>query len=128
MATAKTGARSGAGPATRGTPGGRRSRLWPKLLLGLGVLALILGWYYRETVVDQAVTGTAYGARVACSCHFVAGRSLDDCEKDFEPGMGLVSLSADTDAKSVTASVPLVASQTASFKEGYGCMLEKWPG
>ena len=94
----------------------------------LGVLALVLGWYYRESVQERAVTGTAYGARVACSCHFVSGRSLDDCEKDFVPGMALVSLSADTDAKSVTASVPLVASQTASFKEGYGCMLDKWPG
>ena len=117
MATANKAARTN--PATR-------RRRWPKAVLGLGVLAALVAWYYRDTVMDQAIAGTAYGARVACSCRFVGGRDLGDCEKDFEPGMGLVSLSEDADAKSVTASVPLLASQTATYKEGYGCVLEKW--
>jgi hypothetical protein len=117
MATAKTAPRDN--PALR-------SRRWPKIVLALGVIAAIGAWYYRDTVMAQAVTGTAYGARVACSCRFVGGRDLKDCEKDFEPGMALVSLSEDADAKSVTASVPLLASTTATFKEGYGCVLEKW--
>jgi hypothetical protein len=117
MATAKKPARTN--PATR-------KRRWPKLVLTLGILAALAAWYYRDTVMAQAVTGTAYGARVACSCRFVGGRALGDCEKDFEPGMALVSLSEDEDARSVTASVPLLASTTATFKEGYGCVLEKW--
>lgn len=101
-------------------------RIWPRIVLALGVLMLVLALFYRDTMIDRALTGTAYGARVACSCHFIAGRSLDDCRKDFEPGMGLVSLSADMDAASVTASVPLLASQTATYLEGYGCVLERW--
>ena len=117
MATAKT--------VSRGNPA-LRSRRWPKVLLAVGVIAALLAWYYRDTVVDRAVTGTAYGARVACSCRFIGGRDLKDCEKDFEPGMGMVSLSEDDGAKSVTASVPLLVSQTATFREGYGCVLEKW--
>lgn len=121
MATAKT-ASSNAG---RGNPA-MRSRRWPKIILALGVIAALAAWYYRDTVMANAVTGTSYGARVACSCRFVGGRDLKDCEKDFEPGMALVSLSENADAKSVTASVPLLASQTATFKEGYGCVLEKW--
>ncbi|MBO9498804.1 MAG: hypothetical protein J7496_13055 [Novosphingobium sp.] len=111
--------------ARRGNPA-LRNRRWPKVLLVLGVLAALTAWYYRGTVMARAVAGTAYGARVACSCRFVGGRDLKDCEKDFEPGMGMVSLSEDDDAKSVTASVPLLASQTATFRPGYGCMLEKW--
>lgn len=123
MATAKKAPKSSFRPA-----GPRGSRRWLKVMLALVVVAAFAAWYNRETVVSQAVTGTAYGARVACSCRFIGGRDLADCEKDFEPGMELVSLSEDEDARSVTASVPLLASQTATFKEGYGCVLEKWAG
>ena len=125
MATAKTRARKGSSTRSkkRGPSG---ARLWPRLVLALGVLAAILAWYYRDTVMDQAIAGTSYGARVACSCRFAGGRSLEDCRKDFEPGMALVSLSEDVPRQSVTASVPLLASQTASWREGYGCVLEEW--
>lgn len=117
MATAK--------PARRNKATGRRFR-WSRIVLLLGLLAALTAWFYRDTVMAQATAGTAYGARVACSCRFIGGRDLKDCEKDFEPGMALVSLSEDEAAKSVTASVPLLSSQTATFREGYGCVLEKW--
>lgn len=117
MATAKKAVRPS---------GYRKPRRWLRILLGLGAIVAFFAWYYGETLRSQAVTGTAYGARVACSCRFVGGRDLADCEKDFEPGMGLVSLAEDEDARSVTASVPLLASQTATFKDGYGCLIEKW--
>ena len=74
----------------------------------------------------DAAAGTAYGARVACSCRFVAGRSMDDCAKDKLAGMELVRFSADDGAKSVTASLPAIASATARYREGYGCVLDKW--
>jgi hypothetical protein len=96
------------------------------MLLVLAVILAGAGWYYGPGLHDQAVAGTSYGARVACSCRHVGGRGLEDCRKDFEPGMELVSLSEDAEAKSVTASVPLLASQTATYREGYGCVLEKW--
>lgn len=92
--------------------------------LGLAVFAWLA--LYWPTLHRLGMTGAAYGARVGCSCHFVAGRSLSDCRKDFEPGMELVMLSADAEGKSVTARFPLVASQTASLQEGAGCVLEKW--
>ena len=112
--------------ATAKTANGRSKRIWPRLALGLVVLAAGLGWFYHGQVMDQALAGTAYGARVACSCRFVGGRDLGDCRKDFEPGMSMVTLSENDQAKSVTASVPLLASQTATYREGFGCVLEKW--
>jgi hypothetical protein len=75
-----------------------------------------------------AATGTAYGARVACSCRYVAGRSLADCHKDMEGAVGWVSLSEDPASHSVTASYPLFAHQTAVFHEGWGCQLQPWAG
>jgi hypothetical protein len=99
---------------------------WPKVMLGLGLIAVLAIWLFREPVMSQAIAGTAYGARVGCSCRYVGGRDLEDCLKDYEPGMEIVSLSEDPEAKSVTASVPLLASQTARFREGYGCVLDPW--
>jgi hypothetical protein len=103
-------------------------RLW-LLVLGAVLLALGLAFaQYRAPIAGYASVATAYPARVACSCRFVAGRSLDDCAKDKLAGMELVSLSEDAEAQSVTATFPLVTSSTASLREGYGCVLEKWEG
>lgn len=70
-----------------------------------------------------AETGSAYGARIGCSCRFVQRREAGLCESDFEPGMEMVSLSIDEDAKTATASVPLLASRTARFAGASGCLL-----
>ena len=51
------------------------------------------------------------------------GERLTDCEKDFEPGMELIGLSVDDEKKRVTASVPLIESATAEFREGWGCVM-----
>jgi hypothetical protein len=98
-------------------------RRWP--WTAGAALAILIAWFWSP-LNGFAITGAAYGARVACSCHYLGGRSLDDCRKDFEPGMELVILSADKDAKSVTARFPMLATQTAKYTEGHGCRLEPW--
>lgn len=100
-----------------------KRRRWPVVLVLIAGLALAAFW---QPLGGYAITGAAYGARVACSCRFVGGRSLSDCRKDFEPGMELVSLSEDAKARSVTARFPLLASQTARYYEGEGCRLDPW--
>lgn len=93
--------------------------------LGLALVAGLLVWFWGP-LNAYARTGAAVGARVACSCRYVGGRELGDCKKDFEPGMELVMLSEDAEAKSVTASFPLLASETATYRPGLGCQLEPW--
>lgn len=105
--------------------GKRRNRnrfVW----IGGALLALLALWAaFGTAAMGYARAGSAYGARVACSCRFVAGRSLEDCAKDKVPGMELVSLSEDVEAKSVTARM-LIASDTARLEPGAGCMLDRW--
>lgn len=103
-----------------------RRRNWARLLVYAALaLALLLSWFWKP-LNGRADAGAAYGARVVCSCHYIAGRSLADCRKDFVPGMSMILLTGDAEANSVTARFPLLASQTATFSEGKGCMLEKW--
>ncbi|MFU7527176.1 hypothetical protein [Qipengyuania sp. ASV99] len=97
------------------------------LVAAIAAIAAAL-WFNRAPITGYANVGTSYAARVACSCRFVAGRSLEDCEKDKLGGMELVSLSDDAEARSVTATFPLVTANTATYREGYGCVLEKWEG
>ena len=88
------------------------------LLILISVLA-----YNFTFITGQLNVGTAYGARVACSCRYVGGREIEDCRKDFEPGMELIGLTVDEDSNRVTASVPMIASATAEFREGWGCVM-----
>ena len=89
------------------------------------VLAALLAWFW-PAIDGYAQTGAAYGARMGCSCRHVAGRPIDQCRADFEDGMGLVMLSEDPEHRTVTARFPLIASQTAQFRPGEGCILQPW--
>lgn len=101
---------------------------------GWWIMVLVLAggagvaWHYRAPMQGYANVSAAYSARVACSCRFVAGRSIEDCAKDKLAGMELVSLVEDVEAQSVTARFPLLASETATLRDGYGCVLQKWEG
>lgn len=96
------------------------------LILVIVAILLALGWQFRAPAQDYADAATAYAARVTCSCRFVAGRSLEDCAKDKLDGMEFVTLVDDMERKSVTARFPLISSDTASYREGYGCILQEW--
>ena len=106
-------------PATR-SPLRRRV-----LMLGLALVVGLAVWFWGP-LNAYAQTGAAFGARVACSCRFIGGRTLGDCKKDFEAGMELIMLSENQQDKSVTARFPLLASQTATYHPGFGCQLEPW--
>ena len=109
-----------------GFPDGRLFGANRLVWIGGIIVALLALWLaFGTAVTGYANAATAYSARVACSCRFVAGRPLDDCAKDKIGGMEMVSLSEDANAKSVTARLLLV-SDTARIKPGYGCVLDPW--
>lgn len=72
--------------------------------------------------------GVGYAARVACGCRFIEGRSLAQCRDDFEPGMAPIRLSENVSARSVTASVPLIARRTATLDPVLGCQPDPYRG
>ena len=86
--------------------------------------ALFVLWivFNFADIKAQAKLGASYGAHVACSCRYIEGRSSASCEKDFEAGMELVSISDDVENKRVTASVPFLAEAVAERRGEFGCI------
>ncbi len=117
MATGNTRA------AGRATDQRRSWKSWT--LLALAILAVLLFWQWGS-IGGQASAATAYAAKTACSCRYLGGRDLDSCQGDFVAGMGAVFVSQDETEQSVTATVPLVSSDTAHFHSGFGCVLDNW--
>lgn len=99
--------------------------IWGAAILAAIAIAAIL---YARSLTPQLELGTGYAARVACACRYIGNRRLKSCYADFEPGMEPIRLSEDIAAKSVTASVPLLASRTARFDPLLGCQAEDYRG
>lgn len=100
-----------------------------RILAVVGVLALALGvglYAYVQNQKPLLELGVGYAARVGCGCRYIGNRPLEDCYKDFEPGMELIRLSEDTKARSVTASVRGLVSRTARFDKELGCQPEPY--
>lgn len=101
--------------------GGRSKFKWVLLVIAVMIVAALI--YAWPAMRAYSQTGAAYSARIVCSCRYIGGRGLEDCEKDLEPGMEVVRLSEAAKAKRIDATVPLMASESAEYREGFGCVL-----
>lgn len=99
-----------------------RFRIARNVVLAVAAIAVLWLVWNWGSIKGQAQLGASYGAHVACSCRYVAGRDLKSCETDFEPGMEMVSLSDDPENKRVTASVPFLAEAVAERRGLFGCV------
>lgn len=93
-------------------------------LLGALVLLSVLKWPHWQA---QARAGSAYAARITCSCRFVEGRSAESCARDIADDAGLVMVREESKERAVSASVPLLGSAQARLKPGFGCLMEPEP-
>lgn len=103
----------------------RQSRKMALILGGLAVCSALV-FAYRAPISGYSAIGAAYAARVSCTCQYIGGRQLSDCRDELEDMPPFLMLSGNDDGKSVTARVPFLASATAYYREGWGCVLERW--
>lgn len=97
---------------------------WWWIAGGVAVLLLATGGAYATRVADQAGVGAAAMAKVACSCVFIDGRTLESCRADDPPGFEQVEIEIDPTAKVATARVLGLITRSASYSPDYGCTLE----
>jgi hypothetical protein len=92
----------------------------------VGSVALIaLAWlaYNYQSIKGQAELAAAYGAHIACSCRYIAGREIENCKRDFEPGMEMLNVVDDPENKRVIASIPFLAKAMAERRGAFGCIV-----
>lgn len=88
-----------------------------------GALVLLAVWKWPEWQA-QARAGSAYAARITCSCRFIEGRSSESCARDIADDAGMVRVREDAEERAVMASVPLLGSAKARLRPGFGCLME----
>ena len=100
-----------------------------KLVKVFGVVAVVLaigagvGWQvWLKDQVAYARVATAYGAKMVCSCRFVAGREMDSCMRDFTVDISAVKVSEDEDTITTSVLGGAIKSR-AVFQDGLGCAL-----
>lgn len=89
----------------------------------LGVAVTLSVWKWSEWR-EAAAAGSAYAARITCSCRYVEGRSAESCAEDVAHDAGLVFITEKPEEKEIVGRVPLLGRASARFRPGYGCLMQ----
>jgi hypothetical protein len=68
--------------------------------------------------------GSAYAARITCSCRYVEGRDPESCAREIKEDAALVSVTSVPEEKAIVGTVPLLGKAKAIYKAGYGCLMQ----
>jgi len=93
------------------------------VLLAIAALILLAAAWSWPSIQGYARVGTAYSAHIVCSCRYIGGRDMESCATDLEDGMGMITLSEDTEKQRIYASVPFVEQAIAEKRGDYGCVV-----
>ena len=90
-------------------------------ILGIAALVCGVGAWLAHRVVEQARIGTAYVAKLTCSCLFVSHRPMQSCAMDYDMPEARL-LASEVSSRSVTVStLGHLVSTRAVFEQGFGC-------
>lgn len=90
----------------------------------LAAVILLTIWKWSDwRATGQA--GSAYAARITCSCRYIQGRSAQSCAQDVAIDAGSVTIEADDKAKRISGHVPMLGSASAVYRPGFGCLMEQ---
>jgi hypothetical protein len=99
----------------------RGNRARNRMIIGIAVVILGVGAWLVHRLVEKAHIGTAYVAKLTCSCLFVSHRSLQSCATDYD-AEAVRPLTREVVGQSVTVSaLGHVIATRAVFEQGFGC-------
>jgi hypothetical protein len=93
------------------------------ILVLLGVAGGLVWQFHFKDQVTFARIATAYGAKMVCSCRFVAERPMDSCMRDFTTDLSMITFQET--GTTIRASVlgGLVSSRASQTGAETGCTL-----
>ncbi|MGB3625777.1 MAG: hypothetical protein WA989_08110 [Henriciella sp.] len=91
-------------------------------IVALGVLAILVWQFWFKNQFEFGEVGAAYGAKMVCSCRFVAEREMDSCLRDFTTDMSAIRFSEDGKTIEARAAGGIISAK-AVFEPGLGCTL-----
>ena len=97
------------------------------ILIVLVVLVLLGGGLWQFWLKEQVAFGqmaTAYGAKMVCSCRFVAERDMASCQTDFTVDVSPFTFEEGEQYVEVSVLGGLVGSR-ADYNPGLGCMVSE---
>ena len=97
-------------------------KVFAVIIVALAIIGALVWQLGAKDQVAFARIATAYGAKMTCSCRFVAGRDMDTCMGDFTADMSPVSFTETADSIRTSAAFGLASSE-ARFEPGLGCTL-----
>jgi hypothetical protein len=93
------------------------------MLVVLALCVALVVWKWQDWRAT-AHAGSAYAARITCSCRYIAGRSAASCAQDIVADASMVRITEDANARRISGHVPLLGSASARFTQGFGCLME----
>ncbi|MGA1341962.1 MAG: hypothetical protein ACO33A_02780 [Hyphomonas sp.] len=104
-------------------------KLVKALTIGVILIGLAGGLAWQSFLKDQvafARIASAYGAKMVCSCRFVAGRPMESCLTDFTADLSQIKFKESGDTIRASVLGGLISSQARNTGPETGCtMVEK---
>lgn len=92
------------------------------MTIAAGVMAVLVWQFWLKDQVAFGKVATAYGAKMVCSCRFVAGREMASCRGDFTDDFSAITFTEKDQSIRASAASGYV-SATAFYEPGLGCTL-----
>ncbi len=102
---------------------GQGMKIVKAILMIFVVIGLIFGFFWQFWLRDQlsfARLATAYGAKMVCSCRFVAGRDLQSCKGDFTVDISAFEFTETDNGVQASVLGGLISSRAVN-EPGLGC-------
>jgi hypothetical protein len=94
------------------------------LIIVIGVAALLYWQFGLQPQLAQARVATPYGAKMVCSCRFIADRPMESCQQDFTEDVSAVTFTEEGNTVHASVLGGWISAE-ARYEDGLGCTLVK---
>ena len=98
-------------------------KLNKSIKIGIGIIIFAIVAYVLNYAYQYALIGSAYDAKMVCSCTFLQNRSLENIKAEELYAVPFANIEVDKKEQSVTANIYGLAETKAIFRHGLGCTL-----